>query len=96
MMLLNERAMAAMLNDVNQVDYDIPSDGKLLETQGLLANEAIVPSKENRNLEKENPIKGKDFSLLGPIPKDLENEFSSKIDSNFRRIAKKLRKIVSS
>ena len=93
MMLLNERAMQAMLNDVSQVDYDIPGDGNLFEANDILAHESIVPPKVDSSKGKKNPIKGVDFSLAIPAPEDLQIKFKSNLNSNLRKLAKQLREI---
>ena len=87
-MLLNERAMQAMLNDVSQVDYDIPGEGSLLETLDKLSDESIVLSSDDTNKVKENPIKGIDFSLA------IQRQFRE--NSKLRRIAKQLTETISS
>ena len=92
-MLLNERAMQAMLNDVNQVDYDIPGDGKLFEAKNNLADETIVPPRDDSSKAKKNPIKGVDFSLAIPPPEDLQLKFNSNLNSNLRKLAKQLKEI---
>ena len=93
MMLLNERAMQAMLNDVNQVDYDIPGDGNLFEEKDNLAHETIVPPRDDSSKEKKNPVKGVDFSFLDPPLKDLKVKFNSNLNLNLRKLAKQLKEI---
>ena len=96
MMLLNERAMQAMLNDVNQVDYDIPGRGNILEEENSLEDEVIVPRKKVKNKEKDPPIIGLDVSLAIPLPKDIMRHQKRNKNLNLRRIAKQLDELVSS
>ena len=81
MMFLNERAMKAMLKDATDVDDD----------NGLLDTEERKSKKV-----KDNPIKGKDFSLAIPRPAHFENQIDSSLNLNLRRIAKQLGSFVSS
>ena len=85
MMFLNERAMKAMLKDATDVDNNNVGEDKLLDTE----------ERKSKKI-KENPIKGKDFSLAIPRPAHFENQIDSSLNLNLRRIAKQLGSFVSS
>ena len=91
MMFLNEREMKDMLNDVSQIDYDIPGDGKLLEMLDKLTHEAT----KKKDL---NPIKGIDFSLATKIHDEILRNATK--DSNLekkilRRIRRKILRMLA-
>ena len=85
MMFLNERAMKAMLKDATNVDDDNVGEDNLLDTE----------ERKSKKI-KENPIKGKDFSLAIPRPARFENQIDSSLNLKLRRIAKQLGSFVSS
>ena len=98
MMFLNEREMKDMLNDVSQIDYDIPGDGKLLEMLDKLTNEATALSRDDAKKKDLNPIKGIDFSLATKIHDEILRNATK--DSNLekkilRRIRRKILRMLA-
>ena len=88
MMLLNERAMQAMLDDANELDYEFPDDNTEEEekSQKLIKNS----SKTDSNAKKDNIIHGRDFSLAVPPPRNLDLRTSNTISPHLRKLARQL------
>ena len=90
MMMLNERAMKAMLNDINQVDYDIPGEGKLLDTLDKLSADAAVLTKDGIKSKKKSPLRGRDFNLATKLDFKSIKKLDLKSILNIARIAEQL------
>lgn len=92
MMLLNERAMQAMLDDANEIDYDLPND--------KVDEKSISSSKQDATKKKNIIIHGRDFSLAVPPPSDLMKTLdlrtsSHTISPKLRKLARQLESVVS-
>ena len=86
MMLLNERAMQAMLDDANEIDYDLPDD----KAEG----ELVSFPKKDETKKKDNIIHGRDFSLGVPLPRNLDLRTSSNtISPKLRKLARQLENV---
>ena len=85
MMLLNERAMQAMLDDANEIDYEFSDD----ETVNQRKSQNLV-QKQDSNSHKDNTIRGMDFSLAVPPPKSLDLRTSNTISPHLRKLARQL------
>ena len=91
MMLLNERAMQAMLDDANEIDYEFSDD----ETVKQQKSQNLV-QKQDSNSHKDNTIRGMDFSLAIPPPGKLDLRLkSNSISPHLRKLAKQLESVVS-
>ena len=91
MMLLNERAMQAMLDDANEIDYEFTDD----ETAKQQKSQNLV-RKQDSNSHKDNTIRGMDFSLAVPPPGELDLRLkSNSISPHLKKLAKQLESVVS-
>ena len=91
MMLLNERAMQAMLDDANEIDYEFSDD----ETAKQQKSQNLV-RKQDSNSHTDNTIRGMDFSLAIPPPGELDLRLkSNSISPHLKKLAKQLESVVS-
>ena len=91
MMLLNERAMQAMLDDANEIDYEFPDD----DTEKQQKSQNLI-QKEDSKSQKDNIIHGRDFSLAVPPPRELDiRTKSNTISPHLRKLVKQLESVVS-
>ena len=91
MMLLNERAMQAMLDDANEIDYEFPDD----DTEKQQKSQNLIQKQDSKS-QKDNTIHGRDFSLAVPPPRELDiRKKSNTISPHLRKLVKQLESVVS-